>query len=437
MGRPPDADAVIIGAGIIGAAIALELGKLGYKTINVDKLPAAGYGPTSNSCGIVRTHYSSADGVVMAREGTAIWQQWESYLGLSDAASLARYVNCGVVQLKSNSGHWVKVLQHYRSLGVEHEEWDTAELAKRLPVFDTHTYWPPKRPDDAEFMASSDGELEGAIFTPQGGYVSDTQLATQNVKSAAEALGGTFLFNAEVAEIRSDDSRVEGVTLRDGQRIEAHVVVNVAGPHSFVLNQMAGVESEMNVKTRALRVEVHHVPSPAGFDFERDGCVVSDGDLGIYFRPAPGNNILVGSEDPPCDVREWIDDPSNYDRQVTASQWQAQVYRLARRIPTLPIPNDRKGVVDLYDVSDDWIPVYDKSALPGFYMAIGSSGNQFKTAPVAGRLMAQLIHEVEQGRDNDTDPVRIACKYSDGELDAGAYSRLRTVNSDSSFSVLG
>ena len=181
---------MIIGAGIIGAASPWSSGKLGYKTINIDMFPAAGYGPTSNSCGIVRTHYSSSDGVVMAREGTAIWQQWENYLGLSDAASLARYVNCGVVQLKSNSGHWVKVLQHYRSLGVEHEEWDTAELAKRLPVFDTHTYWPPKRPDDEEFIASSDGELEGAIFTPQGGYVSDTQLATQNVKSAAEALGG-------------------------------------------------------------------------------------------------------------------------------------------------------------------------------------------------------------------------------------------------------
>ena len=44
MGR--DADAIIIGAGVIGAAIAFELGKRGYRTLNIDKLPAAGYGPT-------------------------------------------------------------------------------------------------------------------------------------------------------------------------------------------------------------------------------------------------------------------------------------------------------------------------------------------------------------------------------------------------------
>ena len=60
------ADVVIIGAGVIGAALALELAMKGYRTINIDKLPAAGYGPTSNSCSIVRAHYSTWDGVALA-----------------------------------------------------------------------------------------------------------------------------------------------------------------------------------------------------------------------------------------------------------------------------------------------------------------------------------------------------------------------------------
>ena len=62
-------DAVIIGAGIIGAATAFELAKLGYRTLNVDKLPAAGYGPTSSSCAIIRVHYSTFDGIALAWEG--------------------------------------------------------------------------------------------------------------------------------------------------------------------------------------------------------------------------------------------------------------------------------------------------------------------------------------------------------------------------------
>jgi len=37
------ADAIIIGAGVIGAAIAFELCKRGYCTLNLDQLPAAGH----------------------------------------------------------------------------------------------------------------------------------------------------------------------------------------------------------------------------------------------------------------------------------------------------------------------------------------------------------------------------------------------------------
>ena len=35
-------DAIIIGAGISGAAIAFELSKKGFKTVNIEKLAAAG-----------------------------------------------------------------------------------------------------------------------------------------------------------------------------------------------------------------------------------------------------------------------------------------------------------------------------------------------------------------------------------------------------------
>jgi sarcosine oxidase subunit beta len=113
------------------------------------------------------------------------------------------------------------------------------------------------------------------------------------------------------------------------------------------------------------------------------------------------------------------------------------VYRTGQRIPSLGIPTKMKGVVDLYDVSDDWIPIYDKADLPGFYMAIGTSGNQFKNAPVAGLLMAELIAACEGGRDHDADPVQIHMTNTDRNLDIGFYSRRREINEESSFSVLG
>ena len=45
--------AVVSALSIDGAATAYELSKKGFRTLSIDKLPAAGYGPTSNSCAII------------------------------------------------------------------------------------------------------------------------------------------------------------------------------------------------------------------------------------------------------------------------------------------------------------------------------------------------------------------------------------------------
>jgi sarcosine oxidase subunit beta len=228
---------------------------------------------------------------------------------------------------------------------------------------------------------------------------------------------------------------VAGVTLKEGIQLDAPIVINIAGPHSYIINRMADVEDGMNIKTKALRQEVCHVPAPDGIEYQKQGTLISDGDIGCYSRPETGNHILVGSEDPECDTPEWVD-PDNYNMNFT-EQWTAQVMREAQRIKGLTVPNQRQGVVGLYDVSDDWIPIYDKSDLPGFYMAVGTSGNQYKNAPVVGVMMADLIEKVEAGHDHDKDPIQFHMKYTDRIFNVGFFSRLREINEDSSFSVIG
>ena len=433
------ADAIIVGAGVIGSAVAFELAKRGYKTLNIDKLPTSGYGSTSNSCAIVRAHYSTWDGVAMAYEGFFYWDDWDDYIGVKDDRGMIKYMKTGSILFKlEGEDHSSKCLKLFKEIGVEHEIWDLEKLKEMIPIYSHDQYDGTTRPDeDDHFWDKTGKKIEGAVYTPGSGYVSDPQLTSHNLQVAAEANGGEFLFNSEITEIRQQNGRVAGVTLKSGEQIDSPIVVNVAGPHSFVINRMADVEKEMNIKTRALRHEVHHVPSPEGYDFEKDGFHTSDGDNSIYFRPETGNTILIGSEDPLCDPKEWIADPDNYNQQVTESQWKAQVYRCARRIPQLKIPSRTSGVVDLYDVSDDWLPIYDKSALKGFYMAIGSSGNQFKNAPVAGHCMAELIDACEKGQEHDSDPVKVKSVYTGLELNMGFYSRNREINPNSSFSVNG
>jgi sarcosine oxidase subunit beta len=429
-------DAIIIGAGIIGCCVAFELAKRGYKTLNVEKSGASGQGSTSNSCAIIRLHYSTPDGVAMAREGYYYWLEWPKYLEVQDKAGMARYINTGCLVIKTTLNKNLKnVMASLDDMQVEYEELDVAAVQKKLPLLDLEKFFPAKRLNDPKFGQPTGAAIAGAIFVPESGYITDPQLSTHNVQVAAEAKGGKFLFNAEVVSILKKDGRVAGIRLKNGAEYHAPVVVNVAGPHSFLINRMADVEKGMKIKTRALRQEVCHVPAPEGIDYEKVGTILSDGDIACYSRPEVGNHILIGSEDPECDEREWVD-PDNFEKGFT-DQWTTQVLREAQRIKGLPIPNQPQGVVDLYDVTDDWIPIYDQSDLPGFYMAVGTSGNQYKNAPVVGVLMAELIATVEGGQDHDNDPVKFVMKHTGRECNIGFFSRLREINPDSSFSVIG
>jgi sarcosine oxidase subunit beta len=429
-------DAVIIGAGIIGTCIAFELSKKGYKTLNVDKLPAAGHGSTANSCAVIRFHYSTPEGVAMAREGYHYWINWPAYLETEDERGLIRYINKGCLVIKTEINNYLKeAMKRLSELNIAFDELDVKGIRKRLPLVDTRRFFPVKLFDDPNFGIPTGDAIDGAIFIHESGYISDPQLSTHNVQRAVEARGGKFLFNAEVISINIDNKRAVGITLKDQTKITAPVIINVAGPHSAIINRMAGVEEKMNIKTRALRQEVCHLPAPSGFDYETYGTLVSDGDIGCYSRPETGNHILVGSEDPACDTMEYVD-PDNYN-QGFSEQWRTQVLRQAQRITGLSIPNQPQGIVDLYDVSDDWIPIYDKSDLPGFYMAVGTSGNQYKNAPVVGVLMAELIDKIQAGHDHDNDPVVLPLKYTGRTCNMRFFSRLREINRDSSFSVVG
>ncbi len=431
------ADAIIIGAGVIGTAVAYELAKKGWKTISVDRNAQAGHGSTAGSCAIIRMHYSTFDGTAFAWEGYHYWRDWAEYLEAPAGEELAKFIECGCLVQKSEHNGWLsKHMENSAALDCPFEEWSPEQVAERLPIYSNDSFWPPRTMDDAKFGEANGSQMTGGVFWPNGGYVTDPALSSQNLAAAATRKGASFKLGAEVVEILQEGGRTKGVKLSTGEELLSPVVINVAGPASSKINAMAGVLDDMTIETRPLRQEVVHVPAPEGFNFEKDGFVVSDSDIACYCRPEHGNHILVGSEDPECDDHQWVEDDTDYNREFT-DQWTTQAMRYAQRVPSLGIPNRTRGVVDLYDASTDWIPIYDKSALPGFYMACGSSGNQYKNAPIAGKMMAELVNYVEGGADHDAAPLQFTLPYINRVIDVGFYSRKREINQESSFSVLG
>lgn len=431
------ADAIVIGAGVIGASAALELSRLGMKVVVIDKAGGPGHGSTSSSSAIVRFNYSTRDGVATAWESKHCWERWPEHLEFADDAGMAAFERTGLVMLDVPLAPRVHMTGLFDSVGVPYEEWDAQTLSSRVPGIDTGRYWPPKPVTGEAFFAPADGRL-GGVFTPDAGFVNDPQLAAHNLANAARSLGARLIFGQVVTKVGRQADRISGVSLADGTRIEAPAVVNAAGPWSGAVNRLAGVGADFTIAVRPLRQEVHHVPAPDGYNADGQfGPAIADLDLGTYMRPAFGNGFLIGGTEPQCDPLDWAPDPDAVNQHVTAPVFEAQVTRAARRLTSLAIPTAPKGVVGVYDVADDWMPIYDRTELDGFYVAIGTSGNQFKNAPLAGRFIAALVTLVEGGHDHDADPIQYHGEHTGVTINLGAFSRQRPVNANSSGTVMG
>jgi glycine/D-amino acid oxidase-like deaminating enzyme len=431
------ADVAVVGAGIMGCSIALELSRRGRRVLVLDLAAAPGEGSTSASSAIVRFNYSTAAGVVAAWESSRHWVGWQDHLGTRDANGLARFRRTGMVCLDVPVLPRADALRPLGEIGVPYEELDPDELVDRFPWLDNGSYWPNKRVTDEAFWSGPTGRL-GGFWTPDAGFVDDPRLATQNLAAAARATGAEFRFRSPVVGLHGGPRESWVLELGGGERVEAGVVVNAAGPWSSALNRLAGVGDEFTVRVRPMRQEVHEVPAPEGYSSDGHwGPAVADLDLGTYWRPGPHNTLLIGGTEPECDGFEWLDDPDAAGPTVTRLRYEAQVTRAARRLPGLRVPPRPRGVAGVYDVAEDWTPIYDRTDAPGFYVAMGTSGNQFKNGPVVGGFLAAIIEHVEGGHDHDVEPAHHRGELTGLDIDLGAFSRKRPRNRASSGTVLG
>lgn len=436
---------VVIGAGVIGSSIALQLTRRGHQVIVVDRNSAAGMGSTSASSAVVRFNYSTFDAVALSWESYFLWKEWKSLIDGDVPESQSHYAHLedrGYVMLDVPVLSNKRTMRLFDQASIPYEIWDTNTLKARMPGIDAGRYWPNKPVKSDAFWEPASDEL-GGIFTPVGGYVSDPLLAAQNLAEAARQAGANFRYRKAVTAISKDATgRVNSVSISDfenenkkimqsgAETLDCEVVVNVAGPWSTLINRMVGAGSDFTVEIKPMRQEVHQISSPKDL---LAGPIMGDLDLGTYVRSGPGGITLVGGTEPECDTWHWVE-PDQVDQvnmTRTVEVFESQTYRFARRFPAAQIPSTPVGVVGVYDVSSDWTPIYDKTDVPGFYVAIGTSGNQFKNAPGVGFIMAHLIEEVEGGKDHDKNPVIYNCEKTKHEINLGTFSRKRDRNATS------
>jgi glycine/D-amino acid oxidase-like deaminating enzyme len=419
------ADIIVIGAGIVGSSAAFQLAKSGHQVLLVDKAAGPGFGSTSASSAVVRFEYSKLETAVSAWESKFIWENLRDYLEAPANEPVATFHQTGIVILDSTSFTHTYLHRLFDALGVEWIDYDAAGLAAAYPGMDTGSFYPPKRIDSEEFWADPIGQL-GAVVTPQAGFMDDPRLAADNFAKAAARYGATTRFATRVVALAYAGGLWQ-VTFDDGSTAQAPQLLNAAGPWSGEVQRLAGVGAEFSIATRPMRQEVHAVASPPGYNPPGGlGPAVVDEDLGYYLRPEPSGSFIIGGAEPECDGFEWVEGPvDDVDLHRTQEKFDAQVTRAARRFPDLKIPPRPSGVVGVYDVADDWTPIVDKTNAPGFFVAIGTSGNSFKHGPVVGEYVNAIVQATEAGRDHDADPVTWTGPRTGIRIDLGFFSRLR------------
>ena len=380
------ADAVVIGAGILGASVAHFLTKRGFGQVALVDKGAVCSGSTRYSAANVRQHYSNEVGIRLAVRAVEMFERDEEELG-----GPSGFVRCGYLVMAPHGEEQAirDVVPLQRSLGVETVILSPAELAERYGEI------------DVEGVAL-------ACLEPRSGYA-DPARTTRSLVDSARSLGLEVHEGREVTGIERRNGAVAGVRTSAGD-IATPVVVNAAGPWGDRVGRLAGIEFELTFS----REHEAQLELPPGFG---EIPVTSDAVQRFYFRRHGPDRILVG-EGWPKEVEP--DDPETYDAGTDDDHVEPMLEKLFRRLPSL---RDRvryvTGYSGMYDITGDWYPIVGpEEELDGYYAAFGGSGHCFKLGPPLGEALAAVIAGEEPAI--DIAPLRRA-RFAEGDTHSSVW----------------
>jgi glycine/D-amino acid oxidase-like deaminating enzyme len=375
------ADVVIVGAGVMGASIAHELGRRGAGRVVVVERQFVAAGPTGRSSAALRRHYSLELYARMATRSLEIYRRFAEVTGVS-----AGIKECGILHVVGPEDlpaleTTVHMLQR---IGADAEALDPEGLRKLLP--EMHV-----------------ADLAGGAFDRTTGYA-DPVAVTQGYARRVRELGVTIHQDTAVTGLTRRGGRIAAVETDRGE-IDTPAVVNAAGPWAARVARMAGVELPIT----AARTQLAAFRVPA--DFGHPLPIVGDGLQLCYVQPEVGGLVLVGPRGRPG--ASTLVDPDGYDERLDPERAQTAAEALCRRFPAMERAAPAGGYASVYDVTPDSHFVLEASPdVPGLFTAAGFNGHGFKHAPVIGAIMADLVLD-GQTREFDIAPFA-SRRFTDG-----------------------
>jgi sarcosine oxidase, subunit beta len=348
-------DAIVIGAGVIGASIAYNLSQRGLKVLIIER-QSVGAGATGASSGLVRMHYDIEVDSALAWESFHYFKNWRERIGEECGFRKTGFLQ--IVTPDKNEQLRANVAMHKR-LGIITDVITVEDVKKLAPMIKT---------DDFDLAA----------YEPESGYA-DPILTTNSFISIAKERGAVLMQDCEVIGIRVSGEKVMGVDTGRGL-FDAPIVVNCAGTFAGRVGKMAGVEIPLDTWTH----DVAMVKRPVGFGMHP---TVIDDALSMYFRPEGSELTLIALED----YNRMGESPETELSRVDKEFVMRAIDRLCERMPGMETGSLHSTHVGRDGLTPDQRAVIDQGGPDGFYVACGFSGTGFKLSPAVGVCMSELI----------------------------------------------
>ena len=356
-------DVIVVGAGIAGVCVALELARRGVHVTVLDRGRVSGGTTGLGEGNVLCSDKRPGPELDLALAGARLYDELEA--AFPDAAQVRRK---GGLILYDDAEAWLRAPAFARLMtgsGVECRRIEVGELRELEPAI---------APD-----------LAGALL-----FGGDLQVAPRDLTVAlageVRRLGGAVHEGTTVNGIALRAGAVVGVET-DGDRLACDTVVLAAGPWSEPLAASAGLRLPVEPRKGTL---VQAGPAPGLvrrklYEAAYVDDVLSD-DAGLrvaaVIEETLDGHVLCGSS------RE----RAGFDAQVDADVCDALVRRAARFVPALATLPRRAAWCGFRPYLPDHLPAIGPSrAVPGLHVSTGHEGAGIALGPISGRLVAQAI----------------------------------------------
>jgi len=347
------ADVAVVGAGIVGAACALELSRSGVQVVVIDE-SFIGNGATAAGMGHIVVMDDSEAQFALTRYSQMVWDDLEP-----EAPPNVEFDRCGTIWVAADDEEMIEVRRkslYYGQRGVHTEILDRKGLCSAEP--------------------SLRNGLEGGLLVPGDSVLYAPCAAAFLLDKARQSRAKVHLGHAVTAIGKGQ------VTVSDGTSVSAKYVINATGQHA------ARLTSGVNIKPRKGHLVItdrypnliRHQLVELGY--LKSAHTVTSDSVAFNVQPRKTGQILIGSS------RQY----DKASREVDSKILSQMLQRAFEYVPRLASVSGIRTWTGFRPATPDHLPLIGPwPDDPTVILAAGHEGLGITTSLGTGRLVADQI----------------------------------------------